>query len=357
MQITDPREAPRPFFADRVARLLNDERDATMVALMAQCAAFAALGIGLFFLRAPYVYWAVPLYWLLMSQLMDRFTLLLHCTSHRRLFKSEHDRYNDVIPLLLAPFFGQTPNTYFAHHMGMHHKEENLAADLSSTIFFERHRFGHWLRYWGRFMSVGVFELSRYFATRNQKKLLRRVVVGEVTYWTALALLLWWNPLVACAVFLLPLLGIRSAMMMGNWAQHAFVCQEQPENPYRASITCVNTRYNRRCFNDGYHILHHIKPRCHWTEHPIEFEKNLPEYGKNDAIVFDGIDFFQVWFLLMTGRWESLAKRFVQLPFAKQRTQAEVIAFLKERTRPLRSEPSAEAGGPDRASFPLARSA
>jgi hypothetical protein len=30
----------------------------------------------------------------------------------------------------------QTPSTYFAHHLGMHHAEENLAGDLSTTIHF-----------------------------------------------------------------------------------------------------------------------------------------------------------------------------------------------------------------------------
>jgi fatty acid desaturase len=345
MSNIDPQVAPRPFFADRVAPMLNDERDASMVALMLQCGLVAALGIALFFVRAPYIYWAAPLYWLALSQVMDRYTLLLHCTSHRRLFKTQHDGLNNVIPHFLAPFFGQTPNTYFAHHMGMHHKEENLAADLSSTIRFERSRFGHWLRYWGRFMSIGVFELTGYFASRNQKKLVRRVIVGEVIYWTSLALLTWWNPLAALVVLISPLLGIRTAMMMGNWAQHSFVCQEQPENPYRSSITCINTRYNRRCFNDGYHILHHIKPRAHWTEHPTEFEKNRAEYGRHDAIVFDGIDFFQVWVLLMVGKWNTLAKHFVQLPNAPQRSQEEIVAFLKERTRPLSAEKQQQVAG------------
>ena len=32
-----------------------------------------------------------------------------------------------------APF-GQSPGTYYAHHIGMHHPEENLEADASTTI-------------------------------------------------------------------------------------------------------------------------------------------------------------------------------------------------------------------------------
>jgi fatty acid desaturase len=124
-------------------------------------------------------------------------------------------------------------------------------------------------------------------------------------------------------------------MMAGNWAQHAFLCPEQPGNPLRASITCVGTRYNRRCFNDGYHAVHHVVPRCHWTEHPAEFERNVADYVRNDSVVFEGLDFFQVWLLLMAGNWSRLARAFVRLPGAPRRTDAEVVAFLRSRVRPF----------------------
>ncbi|HEV8246290.1 MAG TPA: fatty acid desaturase, partial [Polyangiaceae bacterium] len=273
----------------------------------------------------------------------------LHCTSHRQLFRNEYAGLNRLIPWLLGPFFGQTPNAYFAHHMGMHHREENLGDDLSSTMRFRRDRFDHWLRYWGRFQLFCLLELSRYFSRRRQHKLLSRLLWGEGLYWLLMAALLLWKPGATLVVFLVPLWVIRTLMMMGNWAQHSFVGADHPEDPYRASITCINTRYNRRCFNDGYHILHHIKPRCHWTEHPIEFERSLDEYGRHDAIVFDGLDYFQVWLCLMTRRWSTLARHFVLLPTAPARTRAEVIAFLQERVSPVPlrlASPSSDAGQP-----------
>ncbi len=58
--------------------------------------------------------------------------------------------------------------------------------------------------------------------------------------------------------------------------------------------------------------MHHVSPRCHWTEHPAELERNLEEYGRNDAVVFRGLDFFHVWLLLMTGRWQQLEQAFVR---------------------------------------------
>jgi hypothetical protein len=329
--IKDPRVANAPRFLQRGAALLNDPRDVAFFPLMLTCAAIAGAGVALFFTSAPILLLA-PLYWLAVFGLvMDRFTLMLHCTSHRQLFGKRYAALNYVIPWLLGPFFGQTPNSYFAHHMGMHHREENLADDLSSTMRFQRDRLSHWLRYYLTFMFVGLFQLSRYFYSRKQWKLFSRVLWGEGIYWTALAGLLFLRPLPTLVVFVVPLLIIRTGMMMGNWAQHSFVCRAEPANPYRASITCVNTRYNRRCFNDGYHALHHVKPRCHWSEHPIEFERAIAEYGRHDAIVFDGIDYFEVWGYLMFGRWEKLAERFVPLEGAPVRDREQVIAFLRER--------------------------
>jgi fatty acid desaturase len=337
MLITDPRSVPSNVEARRSAALLHDARDVTFIDLMTRCALFACLGVALFF-SGSWLKYLAPLYWvLLIGLLLDRFTLMLHCTSHRQLFQPRYRTLNHIIPWVLGPFYGQTPGTYFAHHMGMHHPEENLPDDLSSTMRFRRDRVFDFMRYWLRFLVVGLPELIRYFAVRGQKKLARRVIVGELSYWTAMLLLALVNPWATLVVFIVPLLVIRTLMMMGNWAQHSFVCAEHPEDPYRASITCINTRYNRRCFNDGYHVLHHVQPRCHWTEHPIEFERALPEYGRRDAIVFDGIDYFGVWLCLMTGRWSALAQHFVQLPEAPLRTREEVIAFLQQRVLPARS--------------------
>lgn len=333
MKIADPRAAHSPIYGPFVASWLNDPRDSALVGLICQCLALSAFAVALFFLPRS-VWYAAPFYWgLLIGGFLDRFTLMLHCTSHRPLFKPKYRVLNEIIPCVLGPFFGQTPGTYFAHHLGMHHREENLPGDLSSTMRFQRDSFTAWLRYWGRFLSFGVVDLVRYMAQGRRHRLLRRVIVGEAAYWSLLVLLLYLRPAATLVVLIIPLLLIRTLMMIGNWGQHAFIAADRPDNPYAASITCINSRYNRRCFNDGYHIGHHLHARAHWTEYPAEFEQNLEEYGRQDAIVFEGLDFFQVWLLLMAGRWSRLARAFVQLPGARPRDQAAIIKFLQERVR------------------------
>jgi fatty acid desaturase len=339
MTLTDPRTASAPAFLSGTARMLNDPRDTYVVWLMLHCAFVAGVGVSLFFW--PYaagisVWYVAPLYWaLVMVAVMDRFTLMIHFTSHRPLFNKDYKSLNHVIPWLLGPFYGQTPNTYFAHHMGMHHREENLPDDLSSTMRFTRNRISHWLRYYLRFLLIGLPELMLYFYKRKNWKLFRRVLLGEGVYWSIVGIGLWFRPEATLAVLIVPLVLIRTLMMMGNWTQHSFIDAEHPEDPFRSSITCINSRYNRRCFNDGYHILHHIKPRAHWTEHPLEFEKALPEYAAHDAIVFEGVDYFEIWLNMMLGRWGFLADKFVHLEGAPVRSKEEVIAFLKRRVQPV----------------------
>ena len=337
MNLTDPRVAPEPWYTPWVVPFLNDRRDAIFVGLIVQCVMLATGGVCLFFV-GPALRWLGPLYLVaLMALLLDRFTLMLHCTSHRQLFKPRYRALNQIIPWLLAPFFGQTPNTYFAHHMGMHHREENLAGDLSTTMPFQRDSLGHWLRYLGRFLGFCLIDLTRYMKRGHKERLMQRVLIGELVFWGLFACLLATRPWPTLVVFWAPLILIRCLMMAGNWAQHAFIASDRPDNPYTASITCINTRYNRRCFNDGYHIGHHLQARAHWTEYPAELENNLARYGANDAIVFEGLDFFIVWLLLMTGSWQRLARAFVQLPGAPVRSHAQVVALLKDRVRPLRA--------------------
>ncbi len=132
-------------------------------------------------------------------------------------------------------------------------------------------------------------------------------------------------------VFLAPFLIARFMMMAGNWGQHAFVCPDDPGSSYKSAITCVNIRYNRRCFNDGYHISHHLSATRHWTEHPQELLDNVEKYRDADAVIFEGIDFHGVWFFLMTKNYPALAKHFVDLRETR-RSDDEIIALLKKRT-------------------------
>lgn len=281
-------------------------------------------------------WWIAPFYWAAVFPVFaDRIGLTIHCLIHRRLFKREHSWLEQYIPGFLCVFFGHTPHTFYIHHMGMHHAESNMWDDTSSTLTYERDNFGHFLQYWLRFLFVGILDLLAYNWRKGRKKLFRLLILVEGGYILAVGTLFVLSPVATTIVFLVPVFLMRFFMMAGNWGQHALVCPDEPDNEYRKSVNLIHARHNRRCFNDGYHIVHHIHPGLHFTEMPASFENNLATYVEQDAIVFSGLKGNQVlWFLLMTRNYDRLAQHYVHLG-GKRRTHDEVKALLKYRTRPV----------------------
>lgn len=334
-QIHDPTFTPRDGGFQRWAsRFIRDERDAPFVRLMLIIAATVVPhGVALF-LPGVFNPFSAVLHGALVLFFVGPYILMLHNTSHRRLFKTRYRWLDPVIPWVLGPFFGETPETYYAHHIGMHHPENNLQTDLSTTLPYRRDSFVHFLRYFGRFFFLGLVELGLYLRRNGRTKLMRRMLVGELSFYILMAVLLWIEWRATLVVFVGPFVFARFAMMAGNWGQHAFVDASDPNNPYLNSITCINTVYNRRCFNDGYHIGHHVKPNRHWTEMPKDFLNNRHQYMAHRALVFEGIDFFMVWLFLMLKRYDWLAKHHVTLS-AEGPSPQEVIQTMRQRVQPL----------------------
>ena len=68
---------------------------------------------------------------------------------------------------------------------------------------------------------------------------------------------------------------------------------------------------------------------------PKYFAENKDKYAVENVIVFEGLDYQQIWGLLMLKRYDKLAKHFVNLG-NRFKTENEVIAFLKSRTRKMK---------------------
>ncbi len=338
ISVSDPTFAPKTErnVAERaVLHFINDERDLPFVWLSLSMTAVLVPATVALFWPGVFRWWMAPIYWaLLFGLFFDRYILMLHNTSHRRLFKRKYKVLNNYIPWVLGPFCGETPETYFVHHITMHHAEGNLPPDLSSTMRFQRDSFVDFLRYFFRFFFLIIPDMMRYQAKKSRWQLIRRMLAGELGFYAlcaGLSLISWQATLV---VFVIPFVLCRFLMMAGNWGQHAFVDASDPGNPYKSAVTCINARYNRRCFNDGYHIGHHVQANRHWTEMPEDFERDRASYAKNDAIVFEGLDNFLVWLLLMLERYDTLAEHFVDMR-ETPRPHEEVVALLRERARAI----------------------
>lgn len=339
--ITDPvyvkQTGPDSFLQRTFKSMIRDERDLPFVYLTLELTLILLpLAIILYLPLPAWAWWTAAILYQLLNNFRYKgsFGLMLHCTSHRVFFNKKYDFLNHYLPWVIGPLFGQTPETYYSHHIGMHHPENNMPDDDSCTMPFQRDSFRGFSKYLTSFFFAGVINLCRYFIKRHRKKLLVKASRGEFLFFAICIGLSFVNFPATFTVFILPFLISRVIMMVGNWAQHAFIDANAPDNSYRNSITCINTKYNHKCWNDGYHISHHVKPSMHWTEHPHFFKQTLQEYIDNESIVFDGIHFLHVWLWLMGKRYDLLARHFVNIG-DKYSSDEEIMAFLRRRTKKI----------------------
>ncbi|MBX7109127.1 MAG: fatty acid desaturase [Chitinophagales bacterium] len=339
--ITDPRyyEPAYSTYNRLLLRFISDKRDLPFIKLIVTISlSLIPLGILLY---VPAIngmlWWTIAIVYTLLNNILFKgpFGLMLHCTSHRKLFNRKFRFLNHYLPWLIGPFFGQTPETYYSHHIWMHHPENNLENDRSTTMPYQRDSLLHFLYYFLDFLFVGFIRLINYFRLKHHPSLIIKCLTGELSFLLLCIALSFINLPATLVVFIVPFLLSRLVMMIGNWTQHAFIAAEDPENPYKNSITCLNTRFNRTCWNDGYHASHHIRQGMHYTQHPDFFIKNINHYMENKAIIFQGIGYLQIFWYLMRGDYVSLAKNAVNIGHTFSGDDA-FIAHLKSRCLPIR---------------------
>ncbi len=337
--ITDPvfKETEKVSVINRFfISLIHDKKDLPFIYVTLKISlTLVPVGVLLFmpFIQG-WIWWMLAVLYFYINNFVFKgsFGLMLHCTSHRIFFKKKYNAFNYYLPWFLGLFFGQTPETYYSHHIWMHHPENNLKEDKSSTMHFQRDSFRSFMAYFLEFFFIGMIELISYFKKKNRKNLIIKCMVGEFFFLFLCIGLSFISFKATFMVFILPFLISRFIMMVGNWTQHAFVCPTDPGNAYKNSITCVNVKYNHKCWNDGYHITHHLKPGMHWTQHPVEFMNTIAHYKENKSIVFQGIGFLGIFILLMKKDYERLAEKVVNIQQTFASNQ-ELIALMKERTQ------------------------
>lgn len=319
-------------------KLIRDKRDLPFVYLLIRVTfTLIPMAVLLYMPFVPnWLWWIIALTYLFINNISYKgpFGLMLHCTTHRPFFKQKYSILNQYIPWVLAPFFGQSPETYRAHHVGMHHAENNLEPDESSTMPYQRDSGMDFLKYYLRFLFTGMWTLVAYLIGRKRNKLAMQAARGEFLFFVFCGLMCLVNWPATLVAFILPFIAFRLVAMAGNWTQHTFICPDEPGNDFKNSITCINVKFNHKCWNDGYHISHHIHPTMHWTEHPNFFHTHLDDFAKNRAVVFAGLNYGDVFLLLIRDRYDVLAQHFVNVGNVYS-SDEEVIAFLKRRVQPI----------------------
>ncbi|KAH6887998.1 hypothetical protein B0T10DRAFT_489278 [Thelonectria olida] len=267
------------------------------------------------------------------------YTLMMHQHIHMRGVLNKRLWFIDqTFPYLLDPMMGHTWNTYFYHHVKHHHVEGNGPDDLSSTMRYQRDDIFNFLHYVGRFYFFIWFDLPLYFLRKKRPAMAVKAAASEFSTYAFYYLMSRIDGRATFFAYLLPLFLLRFGLMVGNWGQHAFVDQEQPDSDFRSSITLIDVPSNRYCYNDGYHTSHHLNPLRHWRDHPVSFLQQKHIYAKESALVFHNIDYLMVTFRLMIKDYETLAKCLVPMGDQIQLTMEGRIELLKKLTRKFTEE-------------------
>lgn len=279
-------------------------------------------------------WWVVATIYFYFSQIYFKgsFGLMLHCLCHRKLFKTRGRIVNKYLFWFVCPFFGHVGDSYHVHHMGMHHVENNMPDDASSTMGYTRDKFTDFLKYWLRFMFLGLRDVLVYLFPRKRKKMYTKVTISEIGFFVIATLLCFVNLKATLLIVVIPFIFARLVMMIGNWTQHAFVDANDPENEFASNIICLNTIYNHKCWNDGYHAVHHIRPGAHYTDIPSLFTQMLPDFEKNRTFVFEKIHYLHIFYYLMFKRYDKLAENMISINGSFVDT-ADAVSLLKARTR------------------------
>lgn len=170
------------------------------------------------------------------------FTLLMHNHIHNNGVLAKDWYWLDMLfPYLLEPLMGHTWDSYYYHHVKHHHVEGNGPDDLSSTIRYQRDSAWSFVQYLARFFFLIWLDLPIYFLRRGNTNLAIRAFLSEVA---SFALLYYMTFRVdgRASIFVLwiPLTLMRLGLMVGNWGQHAFVDEVDPDSDFRSSITLID---------------------------------------------------------------------------------------------------------------------
>jgi hypothetical protein len=261
---------------------------------------------------------------------------MIHKEGHtpKGMFKKPFEVFNNFHGHFLAMLYGHVPQGYPMGHMRIHHKHDNAAEDVTSTIFYNRSHAARFLIYLLEFALFWTgISVAHYHYKKGKMAEFRKMVYGMLAFYGFMAVVMSINFWFGFAYLLIPHLSCIFLLAAINYTWHAWTDPSEPKNIYKNSITVLDGQYN--VYNEDFHVEHHKRPQTHWREYPVNFEKHIEEYKQNRAVIFQDTQAFEIFFLILFNDFEKMADKFVDLNGDMSRE--EIIALLKYRLQPAKA--------------------
>jgi fatty acid desaturase len=261
------------------------------------------------------------------------YTALSHHNAHipNFLFKPPYDKVQwYLIEYLLGPFHGSIPGSFPYSHVRMHHVCDNDAEDPSSTLYFDRDSLADFLRYamGPALLYIGGVSALIYFYRKKRTRSFRQMLFGFCLYYGIFAVVLVLNWKVALVCMLMPLLLNAMAFSIINWAEHGFA---DPADPFNVDTNTSTITGPMLPLNENHHYAHHLKPANQWYKDPDCFEAQRERLSHLDPPVFAGLQWADLWKLMVAKRYGEIAKYYVIVN--RDRRPEEIPDLLRSRMK------------------------
>ncbi len=176
-----------------------------------------------------------------------------------------------MLEFLYAMHTGITTNLWVLHHTLGHH---NNYLDQTKDESLWQRKDGSQMGEFEYSLVVAATAYYRGFMVGKKYPVVQKdfLFYTFVTF-MLLGLLVWYRPVPAIFIFVLPML---LGLFMTAWATYEHHAGLNTKNEFEASFNNVNYWYNLFTGNLGYHTAHHNKGGLHWSKLP-ELHEQLKE--------------------------------------------------------------------------------
>ncbi|MDX8406698.1 MAG: fatty acid desaturase [Mariprofundus sp.] len=210
--------------------------------------------------------WILAVFWLIMIIPKGKIGAWNHHHQHTPTFKQQG--LNRILELFYALHTGVTTNLWVLHHSLGHHK----------NFMDQRKDESRWQRKSGETMGEIEYTLNiastAYFrgfkVGQRFPKAQKKFILYTTFTIVIVALLIWFKPVSALFLFVLPII---CGLLLTSWATFEHHAGLDTQNEFEASRNNLNTFYNITTGNLGYHTAHHHKQGIHWSLLPALHER------------------------------------------------------------------------------------
>ncbi len=170
---------------------------------------------------------------------------------------------NRLLEFFYALHTGVTSNLWVLHHVLGHHKN---FLDQSKDESAWKSRFGETMGAMKYTLVVSATAYYRGFKVgQKYPKAQRAFLLYSCLTVIGLGLLLWYRPVPALLVFIVPMI---ISLLFTVWVTYDHHAGLDTENPFEASYNNTSPLFNLLTGNLGYHTAHHYRQGTHWSMLP-----------------------------------------------------------------------------------------